>query len=303
VLPKLNIPAKYQKYLRIGTSSWKYDGWKGLVYDPDKKYKPQDYLADYSRYYNTVEIDQWFWSLFPAVAKLPNKNDAQRYAEGVPDDFLFTVKVPNAITLTHYYSKQTKTYQDFANRPNEYFLNVELFKRFLYTISPLGNKLGPVMFQFEYLNKQKMPSRNIFLDKLHAFLEKAPTGYQYAIESRNPNYLTPDFFKFLSEHQLGFVLLDGYYMPPIQEVIRFHNINTAPYTVVRLQGRDRQEMEAKTEEAWNQIVEDRNTDIQSLSNYVQDNVDKKILTIININNHYEGCAPLTIQRIAESLFH
>jgi uncharacterized protein YecE (DUF72 family) len=303
MLPKLKIPKKFEKYLRIGTSSWKYDGWKGLIYDPDKKYKPQDYLADYSRYYNTVEIDQWFWSLFPTGAKLPNKTDVKGYAESVPDDFLFTVKVPNAVTLTHYYAKQTKAYLDFANKPNQYFLNPDLFKHFLGTLAPFDKKLGPVMFQFEYLNKQKMPSRKVFLDKLHAFLEKAPKGYQYAIESRNPNYLTPDFFEFLSDHQLGFVLLDGYYMPPIKEVIRAHNINTASYTVMRLQGKDRQEMEAKTDEAWNQIVEDHGRDIQSLTDYVQDNVDKKILTIININNHYEGCAPLTIQRIADTLFH
>ena len=60
---------KYQGKLKIGTCSWKYDSWKGLVYDPDKKYSPYDYLADYAKHYNTVEIDQWFWSLFGAGAK------------------------------------------------------------------------------------------------------------------------------------------------------------------------------------------------------------------------------------------
>ena len=301
MLPKLKIPKNYQKYLRIGTSSWKYDSWKGLVYDPDKKYKPQDYLSDYSQYYNTVEIDQWFWSLFPTGAKLPNTKDVQIYSQSVPDDFLFTVKVPNAITLTHYHAKQSKAYNDYANQPNDYFLNVDLLKRFLETLEPMGNKLGPIMFQFEYLNKQKMPSRKAFFDRLHDFFDKAPKGYQYAIECRNPNYLKTDFFEFLSDHNLGFVLLDGYYMPPIEDVIHSHNINTASYTIVRLQGKDRWEMEAKTDKTWNKIVEDR--DVLSLTDYVQNNVDKKILSIININNHYEGCAPLTIQRIVASLFH
>ena len=300
MLPKLKIPKNYQKYLRIGTSSWKYDSWKGLVYDPDKKYKPQDYLSDYSQYYNTVEIDQWFWSLFPTGAKLPNTKDVKIYSQSVPDDFLFTVKVPNAITLTHYHAKQSKAYNDYANQPNDYFLNVDLLKRFLETLEPMGNKLGPIMFQFEYLNKQKMPSRKAFFDRLHDFFDKAPKGYQYAIECRNPNYLKTDFFEFLSDHNLGFVLLDGYYMPPIEDVIHSHNINTASYTIVRLQGKDRWEMEVKTDKTWNKIVEDR--DILSLTDYVQNNVDKKILSIININNHYEGCAPLTIQRIVASLF-
>ena len=301
MLPKLRIPKQYEQYLRIGTSSWKYDSWKGLVYDPDKKYKPQDYLSDYSQYYNTVEIDQWFWSLFPTGAKLPNTKDVKIYSQSVPDDFLFTVKVPNAITLTHYHAKQSKAYNDYANQPNDYFLNNDLFKRFLETLTPLDEKLGPVMLQFEYLNKQKMPSRKAFFDRLHDFFDKAPKGYQYAIECRNPNYLKTDFFEFLSDHNLGFVLLDGYYMPPIEDVIHSHNINTASYTIVRLQGKDRWEMEVKTDKTWNKIVEDR--DILSLTDYVQNNVDKKILSIININNHYEGCAPLTIQRIMASLFH
>lgn len=301
MLPKLKIPKKYKNYLRIGTCSWKYDSWKGLIYDPNKKYNPEDYLSDYSQYYNTVEIDQWFWSLFPTGAKLPNKNDVKVYAENVPDDFLFTVKAPNSITLTHYYAKQSKSYKDYANKPNEYFLNPDLLKRFLEYLEPMGKKLGPVMFQFEYLNKEKMPSRKAFYEKLHTFFEKAPVGYQYAVECRNPNYLKPDLFEFLSAHNLGFVLLDGYYMPPIKEVIDAHNINTASFTIVRLQGMDRQGIEVITNENWNELVEKRDKDIQTLTECIQSNLSKKLLSIINVNNHYEGSSPLTIQRIGELL--
>ena len=67
-----DIPAEFSGHLRMGTCSWKYDFWKGLVYDPDKRYRPDDYLADYAKYFNTVEIDQWFWSLFPTGVRLPD---------------------------------------------------------------------------------------------------------------------------------------------------------------------------------------------------------------------------------------
>ncbi len=106
MISELRIPKKYQPYLRIGTCSWKYDSWKGLVYDRDKHYSTDDYLADYARLFDTVEIDQWFWSLFPQGAKLPDSQTVKFYAESVPDDFLFTIKVPNSITLTHYFAKQ-----------------------------------------------------------------------------------------------------------------------------------------------------------------------------------------------------
>ena len=63
--PKYDIPAEFAGHVRIGTCSWKYDSWKGLVYDPDRQYRPDDYLPDYAKHFTTVEIDQWFWSLFP----------------------------------------------------------------------------------------------------------------------------------------------------------------------------------------------------------------------------------------------
>ncbi len=62
-----NIQANH---LRIGTCSWKYDSWKSLLYDPDKRYRADDYLPDYARHFTTAEIDQWFWSLLSGSAKL-----------------------------------------------------------------------------------------------------------------------------------------------------------------------------------------------------------------------------------------
>ena len=54
----LPIPTKYRNNLRIGACSWKYDSWKGLIYRDEKKYRPNDYLEDYAKYFNTVEIPE-----------------------------------------------------------------------------------------------------------------------------------------------------------------------------------------------------------------------------------------------------
>ena len=78
--------------LRVGTCSWKYPSWAGLVYSrPDGI----DFLAEYARKYSTVEVDQWFWTLTPSPA------DVERYRAAVPGEFRFTVKAPNALTLVH----------------------------------------------------------------------------------------------------------------------------------------------------------------------------------------------------------
>ena len=41
--------------LHIGTCSWKYDFWKGIIYPDKEKF---NFLGEYSKHYNTVEVDQ-----------------------------------------------------------------------------------------------------------------------------------------------------------------------------------------------------------------------------------------------------
>ena len=297
MLPTLEVPETYARQLKIGTCSWKYDSWKGLVYDPDKRYTPYDYLPDYARYFNTVEIDQWFWSLFPAGIKLPDPAVVRRYAESVPEWFTFSVKVPNSVTLTHHYAKQPKSSQHQANEPNPHFLDVGLLSRFLDTLEPMHAKLGPVMFQFEYLNKKKMPSLRVFLDTLAEFFAKAPKGFMYAIETRNPNYLHADLFDFLRTHHLGFVLLDGYYMPPISGVSAKVDIRTTNFSVIRLHGPARAQIERQTGSTWNQIVAPRDRGLETTADLIRRNTEEGSTTHVNVNNHYEGSAPLTIHRL------
>jgi uncharacterized protein YecE (DUF72 family) len=298
---EFTVPKEFRGLLRLGTCSWKYDSWKGLVYEAGKAYRPNDYLVDYARRLGSVEVDQWFWSLFPGSLRLPDPSIARLYAKSVPEDFVFTVKAPNALTLTHYYAKQTPQNAAFANRPNPHFLDHDLLGRFLEALSPLESKLGPVMFQFEYLNKQKMPSKEVFFERFGAFVDKAPKGYQYAVEVRNPNYYSTAFFEFLKDRGLGFVYLDGYYMPPIGEVFEKFAPETASFQVVRLHGGDRLEIEGQTGEVWDRIVAPKPGGLKSAAKIVRANAKKRVLTYLNLNNHYEGSAPLSMRRFLDVL--
>ncbi len=299
------IPPALAPYLRIGTCSWKYASWKGLIYDERKAYRPDEYLADYAQHLNTVEVDQWFWSLFPATVRLPEPHVVRLYAQIVPDDFIFTVKAPNALTLTHFYSKPASgAAAAFAGKPNRHFLSLTLLEAFLDRLAPLGRKLGPVMFQFEYLNRQKMPSAAAFIEQFDAFITRAPKGFQYAVETRNPNYLSPAFFEFLARRGLGFVYLDGYYMPPIGQVFernRPRTVAAADFQVVRLHGGDRLEIERETGDVWDRVVAPKTDGLRAAARIVRANARKKVLTFVNVNNHYEGSAPMTIGRLLEVL--
>ena len=283
--------------LRIGTCSWKFPSWHGLVYSAPKGI---NYLKEYASHYDTVEIDQWFWSLFGEDSvKLPQPVDVQRYRDSVPDSFRFTVKVPNSVALTHFYRKKKTD----PLVPNPYFLSPTLFGTFLSLLDPLRDMLGPLMFQFEYLNKQKMTSQERFQELFAAFVEQIPRGYPYGMEIRNGNYLNESYFKFLNRNGLIPVFLQGYWMPPITDLYAKWRplILEQEQVVIRLHGPDRQGIEKLTGKQWDQIVAPKDDELASIAAMIDDLLDQGINVYLNINNHYEGSAPLTIERIREFL--
>jgi uncharacterized protein YecE (DUF72 family) len=282
--------------LRIGTCSWKYPSWRGLVYSPDV----DNYLQEYSRKYSTVEVDQWFWSLFPGQKiRLPDPGDVRNYRGAVPDDFRFSVKIPNSITLTHAYSK-SKTSPGPAN-PS--FLSRELFSEFLEILRPMDDVLGPLIFQFEYLNRQKMESQQVFERTLANFRKGLPEGRQVALEIRNGNYLTAHFLDYLRDQDWIPVFLQGYWMPSVVELWKKMElqIRAFPTIVFRLHGTDREGIEQETGEAWDRIVRPKEKELADIAEMVSDLLTSTKGLYINVNNHYEGSAPLTIERFLQFL--
>lgn len=277
--------------IRIGTCSWKYDSWKGLIY-PDKA--EFNFLSEYSKHFKTVEVDQWFWSLFePKKAVLPKDNDVKLYAKSVKEDFKFTIKIPNSITLTHFYNKNKSA----ELKPNPFFLKTDLFVKFLESLKPMKKNIGVLMFQFEYLNKQKISGLTEFLDRFESFIESIDKKYVYGIEIRNPNFLKKPFFEFLERNKLAMVFLQGYYMPPIWEVFNEYKDQIKSTAVIRLHGPDRSGIEKKTGSIWNQIVEPKDEELDKVAAIIYYLKNKIVDTYVNVNNHYEGSAPLTIKKI------
>lgn len=282
--------------IRFGTCSWKYDSWKGIIYSDKNNI---NYLNEYSNHYSTVEIDQWFWSLFPPnKVVLPDTRVAQDYKDSVPNDFLFTIKVPNSITLTHFYNRKKKE----PLQANPYFLSVNLFEEFLKTLKPISNNIGCLIFQFEYLNKQKMNSLSEFQQMIYEFYSNLskdipPIGF----EIRNPNYLKNSYFELIKELNISNVFLEGYFMPHVIEVYNKYKKYIKRLTVLRLHGPDRKGIEKISNENWNKIYVDREKEIKSIVEMIRDLEKNEVDLFINVNNHFEGSAPLTINRIKEKL--
>ncbi|MGC9313492.1 MAG: DUF72 domain-containing protein, partial [Sediminispirochaetaceae bacterium] len=228
------------KQIRIGTCSFNYPSWKGLVYSESAA---ESFLTQYARRFDTVEIDRWFWSLFhPRSVVLPDPKVVREYLESTPDDFTFSIKVPNSITLTHFYSRDTGG----TIEPNPHFLSPELFNEFLELLQPLWNKIETLVFQFEYLNRQKMESQQEFLRQLDSFFSRISMDIPAALEVRNKQYFNPPYFDLLREHDLSHVFMQGYWMPPITETYERFGEKIGPRTVLRLMGEDRRSIEKST---------------------------------------------------------
>lgn len=282
--------------IRFGTCSWKYESWKGIIYPEKEKF---NYLEEYSNHFKTVEIDQWFWSLYnPSKVVLPQNKTVLEYKNSVAKDFLFTIKVPNSITLTHFYQKNKS--DELVKNP--YFLSLDIYQQFINSIEPLKGNIACLIFQFEYLNKNKMASQSLFQNLIHEFVSKTTnTNFPIGIEIRNPNYLNKNYFEFLEQLKIIPVMLEGYYMPSVIETCNKYLMLNNGSLVFRLHGPDRGGIEKLSNENWNQVYIDRTVELEKLSKLFKELLSRKIDLFINVNNHFEGSAPITIQKLKKTL--
>jgi uncharacterized protein YecE (DUF72 family) len=86
--------------VKIGTCSWNYPSWVGLVYSAASP-KAAGYLPEYAKRFRTAEVDSWFY-------RLPERQDVLEYLGAVDEGFRFTVKVVEEISLTHLRDRGSK---------------------------------------------------------------------------------------------------------------------------------------------------------------------------------------------------
>jgi uncharacterized protein YecE (DUF72 family) len=259
--------------LRIGTCSWNYESWP--IYSV-KQNRAADYLSEYCLFFDTAEIDSWFY-------RPPDERTVKDYDLNTPDSFVFTAKVPSILTRPV-----------IGDVPNDQFLNPDTFNTLVGTVRGLGKKLGVLIFQFEYMNLLKMAGLDYFLSSLERFLAQVDRSFPVAVETRNGNYLTDGYFSFLSNNNVIPVLSQKIYMPDIGTVWEKLSKVKIEKAVIRLLGDDRQEMEKKAGGKWNALIEEK-PEKSRIAEMVHRMQEAGIEIFMNINNHYEGSAVITAE--------
>jgi uncharacterized protein YecE (DUF72 family) len=264
--------------IRVGTSAFTAEGWEGSFYP--RGIKPAEYLSYYATQFDTVEVDSTFY-------RTPALSTVKGWYAKTPPGFVFAVKVPQVIT-------HEKVLVDCE----------EDLSYFLKTMDALGEKLGPVLFQFGYFNKSKFKSGAEFLARLKAFLRQLPKGFQYAVEIRNKNWLDArpanptgkqksQFAETLRDRGVALALIDHSWMPRPWEMKEEIDLITSDFAYVRWLG-DRKGIEEQTK-TWDKTIVDRRGDLKNWVELFREFVRRNLKIFAYANNHYAGHGPDTVK--------
>lgn len=288
----------------FGTSSWKYTGWLGSIYTPSRyetrgkfskaKFEA-DCLVEYARIFSTVGGDFAFYQ-FPSSAYWRN------LFELLPGGFRLGLKAPEDLTAA-VWPKHAR-YGARGGLPNAHFLDAGVFKTlFAARLKPHADKLGPIVFEFGTFSKTTFPEPADFLEALGPFLGALPAGFQYGVEIRNPEYLTPAYFALLADHNAAHAFNAWTRMPALADQAAIPEAFTADFIVVRAlltQGRT-YENAVRDLDPYDRIQSPDESARAGLAAIAGRALHSRKHAYLFINNRLEGNAPGTIEAVVSTL--
>ena len=284
----------------IGTSSWKYPGWRGMLYDESRyiyrgKFAESRFekncLAEYAEVFKTVCVDAAYY-------KFPDAKFLEGLVAQVPPDFQFALKVTDEITIKRFSNLPRFGFR--AGKSNEHFLHDGLFTQaFLKPCEPFRRQIGLLMFEFSRFYPSDYEHGRDFVADLDRFLGALPTSWAYAVEMRNRQWLQPDYFYCLAKHRVAHVFNSWEAMPSVSEQLAIPGSDTAPtHTAARFLLKPGRKYEDAVEafkpyQGVKEINEDARAAGRRLIAQGKSAPGKK-KTFIYVNNRLEGNALETI---------
>jgi uncharacterized protein YecE (DUF72 family) len=199
----------------LGTSSWSFPGWQGLVYSRQhtEAQLARNGLAAYAQHplLRAVGIDRSFYHPLAAA-------DFARYTSQVPEEFRFLVKAPALVS-----DAVVRQERGSPAGPNPHFLDpVAAVDHFVGpALEGLGARAGPLVFQLPPLPREwtQGDAAALTIDRIGNLLAGLPASIHglapiYAVELRNPELLTPRFVRMLRTHSARLCIGIHARMPP-----------------------------------------------------------------------------------------
>jgi uncharacterized protein YecE (DUF72 family) len=299
----LALAAQLPTQIHLGTSTWSFPGWSGIVYGDDYSNSKlsREGLSAYGAHplLKTVSIDRSFYQALTVTEYL-------RYAQQVPEHFRFIVKAPMTIT--------DATVRAERGEPvslNPCFLNAQMAIDDFVTpcLEGLGAKAGALVFQLSPLPDQMLAQPAVFIERLGEFFDALPTlpdGSCYAVEIRDASLLTPRFIRMLKTAGVRYCVGIHARMPdPLRQAAALALLDGEPAgpLIVRwsLHGGFKYEQAKAKYEPFNRLVDEDPATRASLAELGARYALAGQPVVIAVNNKAEGSAPLSCVKLAEAI--
>ena len=248
--------------IRLGTQGWNYDAWVGPFYPEGTK--PVDFLAIYSRAFDTVEVDSTFYAT-------PPSKTIRGWAQRTPPGFVFALKLPQEIT----HERRLRGIEDLA-------------KEFFDRARELGDKLGPVLIQLGAdFQANELPA-------LAKFLPMLPEDIAFAVEFRDKGWIHDGVIALLSEHNVALALTDGRWIPR-KQMLSLAERPTADFTYIRWMGADREIAD------YSRIQIDRTRELELWTGVISHLAGRGRSVYGYVNNHFAGHSPSSAREMQRLL--
>jgi uncharacterized protein YecE (DUF72 family) len=275
--------------LRLGTSSWSFPGWAGVVYDGEytERQLARHGLDAYAQHplLRCVGIDRSYYAPLDADVYA-------EYAGSVPDGFRFLVKAERLLVLPDLEDPRG------GMRPNDRLFDPEYAAQ--YVIDPimagLASRAGPILFQFPPVHPARLGGGAAFAERLHAFLRALPAGPLYAVELRTPALFTNAYFSALADaHAVHCYNAHGS-MIPLHEQLAALPVATQRTVLIRWMLHPRHGYnDARASYApFNRIVDRDDATRTAIIRAAIAAIDERRECFVIVNNKAEGSSPLSV---------
>ena len=292
--------------LRMGTSSWHFPGWAGMVWDRlyGEQQLSREGLAAYAKHplFGTVSLDRGFYR--PLTVE-----QYAHYAAQVDDVFRFVVKAPALVTDALIRASGGK-----GRAPNPDFLDADrAWREFVAPASTgLGDKLGALVFQISPLPGQRRNGIDRLIARLSGMLQTAVgvvetvPGAVVAVEVRDPEWLTPAFVNVLKTTGATYCLGLHPKMPPIRDQLPILRALWPGPLVCRWNlhlkhGAFGYEKARADYSPFDRLVDPDPDTRTVLARVVAGTVGADQPAYVTLNNKAEGSAPLSIIALAKAV--
>jgi uncharacterized protein YecE (DUF72 family) len=284
--------------LYLGTSSWSFPGWRGIVYDREttQTVLARHGLKAYASHplLGCVGIDRTYYGPI-------SSEEFARYADAVPDSFRFLIKAHELLTRCHLRSPAPGV----KPARNETFLeaNYAIQEVIRPILEGLGGKAAVLVFQFPPQSTAAVGGPVGFAESLHRFLDALSQGLLYAVELRNSELLVEPYLRALEETGACHCYNVHPTMPPLEKQIRMTEGASFPATVVRWMLRHNREY-GDARDAWapfDRLMQEDSESRHHITAMCRQSFSEGRPSYVVVNNKAEGSAPLSVFKLAEDL--